>query len=290
MIEKWLRTSEVGRAAAAEIGAAFSRVLATAGAAVDGIMAALKVGDVRGALRVAVMGAEAIWNEFIAALLGGWHHFSNLFRDTWRDVLAWLQSAWVKFESWLDGRLVAVIEAVVVPVVDTLNAVEIAAGTKQSLKTGIEARRKEIEQARAGNLADIARQVDADKGATLEGQAARRKEYRDAAERLRGEIADVTARLVQEATAIDVVGGGVGGAATLTASPELGGRKGDPIGLKSEQLGLAVQGVYQSADFAGAFGRGKGTDPAQVKQLKEIETINKWLEKIFDKLQPGVFG
>ncbi|WP_439624062.1 phage tail tape measure protein [Gemmata sp.] len=282
LIEKWLRTSEVGRAVAAEIGAAFSRMMETVGAAVDGILAAFKVGSLRGAWEIALLAMEALWHDFVSGLLAPWHHFTNLFRDAWRALMEWVLVAWQKTQAFLETKLLVFIEAMIVPALKASDLLRITSGKADEMQRDINARKEQIEQNKNEAVAGIVRELEAAKNRTMTEQAATRKAEADKAVPLRERIREITERLSIDAAAIDALSGGVGGAAKLAASPELGGRVAASIAGRSEQLGDAVKGAYQAADFSQAFG---GMAPGNNYGKQQVDRLDKavgLLEEIRD--------
>lgn len=287
LMEKWLRTSEVGKAVAAEVAAAFRRMGESVSLALEGVTAALKMGDIRTAWDVALLGMQAVWYDFVAMLLDGWHHFTNLFRDAWRDSLEWVRTAWAKTQAWIATKLIATAEVFVLPIMEASDFIGATEGKADKMKAEFKGYKDTVAQMKDEEVKAITRELEADKKATLERQAAQRKEYEDGAGIFRDQIREIVARLAREATAAELFGGGIGGAKG-SASPELGGRPGGVTGGKLEHLGAAVQGAYQSADFASSFGRGKATDYGR-DQLRKTDEMIRLLIDIRDKMQFAVF-
>lgn len=96
----WVTQTEGGKRFAADLGAAFGRLAATAVETWGAVSAAMKKGDFALAGRVALQGLQVAWVETMLFLTRKWNDFKDVFLDGWADIgsgiriILWDALAW----------------------------------------------------------------------------------------------------------------------------------------------------------------------------------------------------
>lgn len=276
----------------ASLMATFREVGETFGEMFGGIKAAIMSGDLEAAGKIAMLGFESMLLKTWQFLLDQWHGFTNAIVDYFDNAIMSIRVAFLDLTNWLQGKMIGAYVAVVQPVLEGLAVAGVMkVETVNKITTGMDAARLVME-------AEYKQGVQGVAAATLGEREARNKRQNDEVkglgDRSQGardamnaliKTVSIDMKPIMAATEVAMAMMLRNMAADIAPMPH------EPRGMPSraEQVGDAVRGLYQSSDFQGAFGMGRGDGVAN-QQLKETEKVVNVLIQIRDKIIPGVWG
>src|SRR5262249_51938451 len=93
----WTGALAAGQRAIAGLKTLFMDLKQTVTSTWGGILDAIAIGDLAGALKIGMLGLKAGWAQLFAYFDAVWLDFKGVFMNTWDDVLGSIQKAWIDF-------------------------------------------------------------------------------------------------------------------------------------------------------------------------------------------------
>lgn len=236
----------------------------------EGIFNALKSGQLELAMKIAVLGLEAMWQEGVVFMMKAWNKFKDFFVDAFHDAVLIIRIYWNSMFTWVKKMCVQAVAWVAKNVAAVTDKLGITTGREAALIRARDAAIRDLDSERDATEREIFAAASAAEAARKAGRMADLAEAEAKLAKLKGEL-DALAKVAKP-----------GPVKTSTpGKPSMG-----DVDKMATRFGDAVRGTFGSADYKGLLGIGPASDSAK-ETAKNTKDMLKELKEIKGKMGKG---